>query len=197
MKIKTMKLTAETKIKTVKVQKGNEKIKVHIRKKVSFYSWIAMVQEIVGFAFDDKLEIIDGFQPQNLAYAKKYAIIKGFTDYEFPEITNESIEDIWQIVNYSGLYDVVASFAKRDVNEILAEADKMIQAKVDYLSNKTDLNALIDKFSKGLDSFSSQFTNMDANDVLEMVKKLQGVSADDIIGSMVKSIKGNQKVALK
>ena len=188
MKIKTMKLTAETKIKTVKVQKGNEKIKVHIRKKVSFYSWIAMVQEIVGFAFDDKLEIIDGFQPQNLAYAKKYA---------FPEITNESIEDIWQIVNYSGLYDVVASFAKRDVNEILAEADKMIQAKVDYLSNKTDLNALIDKFSKGLDSFSSQFTNMDANDVLEMVKKLQGVSADDIIGSMVKSIKGNQKVALK
>lgn len=197
MNLKTMKLTAETKIKTVKVQEGDEKIEVHIKNKVSFYEWIAMVQEIVSFAFDDKLEIIDGFQPQNLVYAKKYAIIKGFTDYKFPEITNTTIEKIWEIVNYSGLYDVVASFAKRDVDEILVEADKMIQAKVDYLSNKTDLNALIDKFSKGLDSFSSQFTNLDASDVLEVVKKLQGVSAEDIIGTMVKSIKGNQKVSLK
>lgn len=192
MKIINMKTTAKMKYKTIKIVEDGKPLNVRIKKKVSFFEWMAMVSGIVDFVFDGELEIIDGYKPEQLAFAQRFIIIKGFTDYNFPEFdgNEETFEKIWSVIKHTKLYDAVAKYASHDVNEILVEANSKIQAKVSYLSNKTDINALIDKFSKGLDSFSTQFNNVDAQEVLGLVKKLNGVSADKIIDSMVKSVKG-------
>ena len=192
MKIINTKTTAKMKYKTIKIVEDGKPLNVHIKKNVSFFEWMTMVGGIVDFVFDDELEIIDGYKPEQLAFAQRFIIIKGFTDYNFPEFdgNDSTLENIWNVIKYTKLYDEVVKYASHDINEILAEANNKIQAKVSYLANKTDTNALIDKFSKGLDSFSTQFNNVDAQEVLGLVKKLNGVSADSIIDSMVKSVKG-------
>ena len=99
MKIINTKTTAKMKYKTIKIVEDGKPLNVHIKKNVSFFEWMTMVGGIVDFVFDDELEIIDGYKPEQLAFAQRFIIIKGFTDYNFPEFdgNDSTLENIWNV----------------------------------------------------------------------------------------------------
>lgn len=145
---------------------------------------IKMVEEIVSFAFMGEGQSVEDYSPCSVAYAKKSTALEYFTDVNIPE----KLDEAWLLLNYTTLFDDVYNIVGTQIDEIFNEADQCIKAKVKYLANKTDLNALIGNLSKKLENFGGEdfMKNFDIKSLEPMLAKLSGMSTDDIVDSILK-----------
>jgi hypothetical protein len=94
---------------------------------------------------------------------------------------------------YTRLIDEIINFVGDDVFKIYAAANEAINAKVLYLTNKTDLNELINKVSLKLDALSSKFGNVDGAEMLNILKKFQSITNENILDSIVRVSEADSK----
>jgi hypothetical protein len=164
---------------------------VKIKRYLSYNEWVATINAIAGFVFSGNGDTIDTYQPHNLEFARRYSIAYAYADLSSLKKEAElTVEDVWDILTRTDLIDEIIDFVGDDIFKIYDAADEAINARVIYLTNKTDLNALISKFTDKIDSFGQQFSNIDAAELLNVMKKFQGMSSDKIMDSIVRVAEG-------
>lgn len=180
------------KYKTVKITVDGKRRVVHIKKHPSLEEWMVMVETIASLVFNSELETIDGYSSSVLEFARRSALIQGFTDFKIGE--DVAPEHFWIITVESGLYDKIICYSKHDATKILEAADKAIEAKIGYLQNKTDINSFINKMTDKIDEFGKSFTKADATDIMSVVKKLSGMNTDGIVDAIMKTVSDKTKI---
>lgn len=156
----------------------SDNIQVTVNPILPFAKRAEMVRAIAGIVFINKGEHINDYMPEYTKLAKKIIIISYYTDFKLPKDVN----DAWLVLNNTTLFDDVAKIIGKDVEEIFEEADELIEARKNYLINKTDLNSFLAKISEKMDSFGSQFTEQDLHSIMEMMGKLpQNLSPESLV----------------
>lgn len=155
-----------------------DNIEIVVNPVLPFAKRAEMVRAIAGIVFINKGEHINDYMPEYTKLAKKITIISYYTDFKLPKDVN----DAWLVLNNTTLFDDVAKIIGKDVEEIFEEADELIEARKNYLINKTDLNSFLAKISEKIDSFGSQFTEQDLRSVMKMMEKLlQNLSPESVV----------------
>lgn len=187
MRMKSLK-PENKKYKTVSVTIDGVKQKVHIKKHPGLDEWIMMVETIVNLVFDLEIRTIEGYSPSVLEFARRSALIQGFTDFKVSDGYDYTPTSFWNVIMESGLYKEILHYAREDASKILEVADDAIAARVGYLQNQTDINAFINKMTSKLDDFGKNFTKTDATDIMSIVKKMNGMGTEDIVSSIMKTV---------
>ena len=168
--------------KTLEYGEGASKLTITVTSLLSLQRRVEMVRQIVDTVFLDGNDIY-AYAPEYEKFAKRYAVIQYFTDFELPK----DLDTLWLVLNYTSLYDDVVSIIGKDVEDILSEADKRIETKRHYLENKTDLNRLMEKFTNSVGDIGTQVTPENFQEVLGLLKKLpSNLSSDQIVDAILK-----------
>lgn len=184
-----LKINAENKkYKTVSITIYGKKHKVHIKKKLGLEAWVGAIDSIIDFVFINNTGSINDYAPSFLEFARRITIIDSFTDLKISQL-EPNADKLWEIAINSGLYEKILKYAKPDVDKILEAADRGINARVSYLQNKTDINALISRFADSTDEFGKNFTTKDATDILALLKKFGNMDTDSIVSAIMKNEK--------
>ena len=155
-----------------------DNIEIGVNPVLPFAKRAEMIRAIAGIVFINKGEHINDYMPEYTKLAKKITIISYYTDFKLPKDVN----DAWLVLNNTTLFDDVAKIIGKDVEEIFEEADELIEARKNYLINKTDLNSFLAKISEKIDTFGSQFTEQDLRAVMKMMEKLpQNLSPESVV----------------
>lgn len=171
----------------------DDNIEITVNPVLPFAKRAEMVRAIAGIVFINKGEHINDYMPEYTKLAKKITIISYYTDFKLPKDVN----DAWLVLNNTTLFDDVAKIIGKDVEEIFEEADELIEARKNYLINKTDLNSFLAKISEKIDSFGSQFTEQDLRAVMKMMEKLpQNVSPENLVKA-VAAVEGEKSTNTK
>lgn len=180
------------KVKPVFLQYGTDEVKV--TPLLPFGKRAEMINDIVGLVFGYDNNTINNYCPQYIKLAKRYVLVEYYTDYKLPQV----LDDAWVILNYTSLYDDVLACLGDDIFDIFNEADEAIAARRGYLENKTDINALAEKLISGLENVGTQFSNIDLNSLMEILKNFSQTSPEDLVKSILKAkkeVKHNDKEA--
>lgn len=168
--------------KTLEYGEGESKLTITVTSLLSLQRRVEMVRQIVDTVFLDE-DTIYAYAPEYEKFAKRYAVIQFFTDFELPK----DLDTLWLVLNYTSLYDDVVSIIGKDVEDILSEADKRIEAKKHYLENKTDFNRLIEKFTNNVGDIGTQLTPENFQELMGLLKKLpSNLSTNDIVDTILK-----------
>ena len=123
--------------------------------------------------------------------AKVLVILREKTD-----ITLYGIEDVWRdIVETDVWNNIVDAIGRSQVEEVFAEADKMIESRRRYLESNTDFNRLLEKISRAFDVLEANFKNIDPEMVSSLMKKLPNLSkmnTDALVDSILKVKKSDK-----
>lgn len=159
------------------------KVKVYIA--IPFNKRTEMIMEIVSWCFAKNPVSIEDYRPMSLEFSKRYAVLSYFTDLKLPEDLNE----LWLVLNHTPIYDDVVNILGEQLWTIFDEAAMAIDAKVRYLTHKSDLNLFLNNISKVVESFGENLAGIDISSLARILTSLKGVSNDDIIDGILRSAK--------
>lgn len=164
-----------------------QRLDVKVYHAIPFVRRAELIKQAVDLVFMNGGKTIESFAPEHIKFAKRVGIIDFYTDFKLPH----DINDIWLIVNNTPLFDDVAAIIGKEVDDIFGEIDRAIDARVAYLSNKTDINGFLEKMTKTLDSLSRQFTPEDINRLVEVLGSADKITPDKIL-DVVAKVKPNE-----
>ena len=127
---------------------GDKKLNVTVNPMLPFTQRANLVRDIADMVFMGERNTIDQYSPEYIKLAQRYNVIKYYTDFQLPE----DVDTMWLVLNYTPLYQDVKQCVGSDLDDILKEADELIKTKRDYIVNKTDFTAFMEKISQSLDS---------------------------------------------
>ena len=131
------------KVESIKYEmKDGTGLTVKVRPTIPFAERCMMVNEIYNGVFMGNNSTIDEYSPEYLCLLKRFCTIKHFTDFQLPD----DLDEAWFVLSGTSLYRDVEAIVQKELNCIFEEADRKIEARKEYLANKTDINALISKF---------------------------------------------------
>ena len=143
----------------------------------------AMIMEIVSLNFANEIVDVDSYMPTALELSRRYAVLKYYTDLKFPS----DIDELWLILNHTSIYDDVVEFVGVDIAKIFDEADKMISAKVAYLTHKSDLNLFLSKMTAVVEKFGASMEGVDMTKMLSVLGNLSQFSSTDLVGAILEN----------
>lgn len=165
-------------------------LKLKVYKAIPFEKRTEMIVTIVSMVFSENPITIDDYRPMSYEFAKRYATLTYFTDLKLPTNINE----LWLVLNHTNIFDDVLSIVGGQLNSILEEAFEAIQAKVAYLTHKTDLNLLIEKFAKMLESTGESLAGVDIQQLAKALTSIRGVSTNDIVDGILRSAEKKEDI---
>lgn len=175
------------KTKELSFQNGDCSFVVKVTPAVKLENRAKAVKTIANFILSQNASDLGHYTPEYTILAQKYAILATFTDITLPEDVN----DLWLILNYTPIYDEVVELLNGAEKEIFAEAKAIVDSKLRYLENKTDLNNFINKAAKYLESSEINFTKEDVKKLLGVVDKVSSCSQEDIIKTIAETLKND------
>ena len=170
---------------------NSDEFKVKVVSAIPYTKRAGLIREIFELNFVGNGEHIDEYMPSALEFARKYCIIKYYTDLQLP--TN--LDELWLVLNHTSIYRDVCEFVGEDVQVIFNEADKLIEAKLSYLSSKSDLNLLIKKITGVVEKFGDNLKDIDLGKFASILSTLSGVSPDQLVDSILKYSKQGEEKA--
>lgn len=144
----------------------------------------AMVSEIANGVFIGDDNTIDTYHPELLEFMQKYTTLKFFTDLKLPKSTDE----LWIFLNYTPVCNDVAAIIGDELKEIFIASDRIIDARRQYLANKSDVNSLFKKIGDALKGLESKISKEDIDKILEGLKGLPG---NESLQGTIKSLFGS------
>ena len=157
-----------------------DELKVTVVSAIPYTKRMEMIEEIVSYNFSDEATGIEGYMPAALEFAKRYIVLKYYTDLTFPD----NIDEIWLLLNHTTIYNDVFTFVENDIREIYSAADKMISAKLAYLTQKSDLNLFLNKITSMIGKFNSSLENIDMEKLVKLLENLSQFSATDLVDAI-------------
>lgn len=162
-------------------EQGDEKLVVKVYPVLPFMQRAQMAIEIADGVFIGKEKTLASYHPEMLEYMKKYATISYFTDIKIPA----KVENSWLLLNYTPVYNDVAGILGDDLTEIFEAADKIIEARKEYLVRKTDFNSILDMLGGVLKNFEAKISKEDIDKAMESLK---GLTGNETFQTMVKAL---------
>ena len=148
---------------------------IEIKSIVDAETYISAVQTVVQSCF------VDGeFRAENREIARRYVILKYFTDIEIDEDTN--VAEIFKTTQGGNWYaQIEADVVKLPV---WGEVETAIDKQIDYLIGTRQTT--FDKLCADLSAILSVDTKADLADVKEVLKDLTKVDKDEFVDAVIK-----------
>lgn len=163
---------------------GEEKLVVKVYPVLPLMQRAQMVKEIADGVFIGDSKTVASYRPEMLEYMRKYATIAYFTDVKIPR----HVESSWLFLNYTPVFNDVAAILGDELGEIFLAADKMIDARKQYLIRKTDFNSIFKMLGDALKNFESKVPKEDIDKIMEGLKGLPG---NESLQNVIKSLLGS------
>lgn len=163
----------------------DNELRIKVVSAIPYTKRTRMIAEIVSLNFAGDAANIDDYMSSSLDFARKYTVLKYYTDLKLP--TN--IDELWLVLNYTTIYKDVVDFVGEDIVQIFNEADKMIDAKVSHLTHKTELSLFLGTISKAMEQFGVSLENIDFSELMGNLKGLPSGSAQELVGAILGNIK--------
>ena len=158
-------------------------IVVTVKITVPFTVRAEVVRLIDSMVFLNGGNSFEDYVPENLEFAKRYAIISYFTDFKLPTDVN----DAWLVLYNTPLYCDVMKIVGDYAAELFDVANNLINAKLDNIAKKSPFDSLVSTLEEKIKGFDIDFSQDDMKSVLEALKKIPRISTDDILGAVVKA----------
>lgn len=190
--IKTLK-TPE--LKKIKYEIEGETLEILVKPEIPFSQRTQVVKMFADFVFDREssmdeetgkqisLDYID-YQPFYQEFAFRYAILRGYTNIEFPT----DIDTIWLILSKTDLYSKVVEIVGNDIAGIYSDGLDVIQTRKEYMIHHKDFNEFKDRLMSIVNGVSEAFKNIDVAKIMEqMPEELKGSQGKEIMGALMKA----------
>lgn len=168
---------------------GDKKLNVTVNPMLPFTQRANLVRDIADMVFMGERNTIDQYSPEYIKLAQRYNVIKYYTDFQLPE----DVDTMWLVLNYTPLYQDVKQCVGSDLDDILKEADELIKTKRDYIVNKTDFTAFMEKISQSLDSLGTQFSSQDISKIVDVLKNMPNMSTEGVVDAILKTQEKQEK----
>ncbi len=175
-------LTTEKEV-TVTIGKG--KVTFTVYPIISVAQKGRIIRQIYDFVFVDGADVIEQYNPSLTEFAIRYCVIKELTNLELPD----NIEDIWKVLRYTDIFPDVWDVCGGALSEVIEDAKRLIDVRLAYLKNKTDINALVSKLTEKIGKMSMDLSDVDISKLIDM---FQGLPKDGNMSDMVKAILNTQ-----
>ena len=154
---------------------------VEIKKVISVDNYVNIIYTVVKTCFVDNT-----YHAENREIARRYAIIKYFTDIELGECDVNTIFELTQKGNW---YDAIESEVTKC--PLWGEVETAIDNQITYLLSK---QTAFDKLCADLSAMLSADTKADLADVKEVLEKLDKVDKQEFVEAVVEqSVKKTKK----
>ena len=147
---------------------------VEIKKVISVDNYANMIYTVVKTCFVDNT-----YHAENREIARRYAIIKYFTDIELGEYDVNTIFELTQKGNW---YDAIESEVTKC--PMWGEVETAIDKQIDYII--ATRQTTFDKLCADLSAILSVDTKADLADVKEVLKDLTKVDKDEFVDAVIK-----------
>lgn len=168
---------------------GDKKLNVTVNPMLPFTQRANLVRDIADMVFMGERNTIDQYSLEYIKLAQRYNVIKYYTDFQLPE----DVDTMWLVLNYTPLYQDVKQCVGSDLDDILKEADELIKTKRDYIVNKTDFTAFMEKISQSLDSLGTQFSSQDISKIVDVLKNMPNMSTEGVVDAILKTQEKQEK----
>lgn len=165
---------------------GPEKsqIKVTTHPVISASNWVLMAREIADTILPDGATDLSNYTPELLSVARRYAVIKYFSDFKVP-----NGDAFWLLVNYTSLYDdIIDRIRFNDVRAIFEAADKLIAARLQRIGGNGDLSNIGQTIIGALNKLAEKFSSVDFNEFVSALSKLpngEAVSTEALVDAIL------------
>lgn len=152
---------------------------VEIKKVISVDNYANIIYTVVKTCFVDNI-----YHAENREIARRYAIIKYFTDIELGECDVNTIFELTQKGNWYGAIESEVTKCP-----VWAEIELAIDKQIDYII--ATRQTAFDKLCADLSAILSVDTKADLADVKEVLRDLTKVDKDEFVDAVIK--KNTQK----
>ncbi len=157
---------------------------VNVNPIIPFKKRCEMIKFIVDSVFTSGINTIQSYTPEYEEFARRCAVIDYYTDLKLPD----KLDDVWLLLNQTTIYfDVVEAVGREEIGLVFEEARKGIDARKQYLANKTDINALFEKIGNMVSNVGNDFSKEDLNSILDVFKNMPNLSEDQIVSGILKA----------
>lgn len=173
---------------------GDTVVKVTVKKCIPFEKRAELVRGIAETVISKEATSISGYYPEYLKLAQKYLTVAYYTDIVMPDDINE----MWEILQNSTLYDDVVDFVGNDIYDIYDESERLIETRVAYLENNSEINEIFmkiaetiitygKKISESLSTMGTKFTSDKVEEMIGVLKNVSTISPESIVGAILKT----------
>lgn len=180
--------------KEIIYNEGTEnEFKIIIKSAIPYTKRTALINELVSLNFTGNASHIDDYMPSALTFARKYAVIRYYSDLKLPT----ELDELWLVINHTSIFDDIYDFVGEDIDMIFYEADKLIAAKLSYLANQSDMNLFLGKISKVVESFSASLKDVDVHKLISVLGNMSQFSSDELVNSILKVNQDENKESIE
>ena len=171
-------------VSEIKYAAGDSELVVKVVPTITLANRTLMINNIISGVFTNNDDSIDGFTPEYLWFLKKFYAITSFTDFAMPT----DIDDIWLVISGTSLYKDVYERVGEELQLIFDEVDMKIEARKQYLANKTDINSFLTRITKTIETMGADMKDLDMEKFTSFIQNLQqGMKPEDLVQAVLKT----------
>jgi len=158
----------------------SEKFEFTVKPVISFTKRMQLVNEIINLVVDNTTNTLIDYNPATRKFAQRYAIIKYFTDINLPK----NADDVWLLLTQTQIYEDTIAIVGEDIDDIIKEADSGINALVEQLTRKSNIQSMLNKLIDNAEFGATEGGEI-LGQVVELFKKIPNMSQENIVNTIL------------
>lgn len=158
----------------------SEKFEFTVKPVISFTKRMQLVNEIINLVVDNTTNTLIDYNPATRKFAQRYVIIKYFTDINLPK----NADDVWLLLTQTQIYEDTIAIVGEDIDDIIKEADSGINALVEQLTRKSNIQSMLNKLIDNAEFGATEGGEI-LGQVVELFKKIPNMSQENIVNTIL------------